>query len=266
MEKIKIQNKPIKMPQAFIGETFKQNPYAYTKSRRWTEEEKKYCLAMSEAGYSHKDIAYATGRSEVSVSLKMKRMKKTPEIRTYNKEHITDKYTINIFMAEYLQPNTILDIACGTENFWKNNIRKIGATEVYTNDLNSKIQADAHMPADKEIARLYSLNKTFDIIDIDLFGSPYDCIDLAIRMSNKGLFLTLGEMGHKRFKRLDFVRDHYNITTMEQFTSDNIIKEIIRMGACHKKKLTPVYVMDCKNISRVWFSVSKLKKTEQWHI
>jgi hypothetical protein len=256
-----------KMPKEFIGVFNKKNPYANTTARQWTEEEKQWCIEMYESGYTLEDIAISTGRSNTSIQIKMKRLQKEPQIRTYNQKHIIDKYSINHMFAHLIRPNTILDLCCGTENFW--NILSEESEcplqfEVLTNDKNKNIQADMHKDAPLAIAELYSKNMKFDLIDIDTFGSPYDSIDLAIRIAKKGLILTLGELGHKRFKRLDFVRDHYRITSLKDFTTENIIKEIQRMARCHKKQLIPIVIREYKGISRVWFKIEKLKKTEQW--
>ena len=257
-----------RMPKSFIGDFNKKNPYATTTSRKWTKEEEQWCIKLTRAGYTLEDIALSTNRSKVSVQIKMKRLQKDPQIRTYNKNHIEDKYTSNVLFANDVRPKSVLDLCCGTENFWKR-LSEVPYTPFYnmdvtTNDYNKKIPADIHKDASLAVAELYSRGMKFDIIDIDYFGSPYDSLEHAIRMARKGLILTLGELGHKRFKRLDFVRDHYGITSMKDFTTENIIKEIQRMARCHKKELVPIIIKEYKGISRVWFKVKRLKKTEQW--
>ena len=72
-------------------------------------------------------------------------------------------------------------------------------------------------------------------------------------------------MGHVRWKRLDFVRNHYGINTIEELTSENIIKEVIRIGERNKKKLIPIVVKDYNLISRVWFKIEPFKIIEQWN-
>ena len=83
-------------------------------------------------------------------------------------------------------------------------------------------------------------------------------------MAKKGLIIILGEIGHKRWKRLDFVRSHYGIEKLEDFTSNRIVEEIIKIGARNKKKLIPIFLNDYRNISRVYFKIETLKITEQW--
>jgi hypothetical protein len=114
------------------------------------------------------------------------------------------------------------------------------------------------------VCKLYYEGAKFDLIDIDPFGSAYDCFDLCVKMAKKGLIITLGEIGHKRWKRLDFVRSHYGIEKLEDFTSNRIVDEIIKIGARNKKKLIPIFLNDYRNISRVYFKIETLKITEQW--
>ena len=71
-------------------------------------------------------------------------------------------------------------------------------------------------------------------------------------------------MGHKRWKRLDFVRSHYGIEKLEDFTSKRIVQEIIKIGARNKKRLIPIFLNDYRNISRVYFKIEQLKITKQW--
>ena len=120
------------------------------------------------------------------------------------------------------------------------------------------------MDAFKLICFLYYKGEKFDLIDLDPFGSTFDCLDIAIKMAKKGLIVTLGEMGYKRFKRLDFVRRMYEINELSEFTTENLIHNIVKIGERNKKKLTPIVVKEWNNISRVYFEISELKITEQW--
>ena len=52
----------------------------------------------------------------------------------------------------------------------------------------------------------YYCGNQYDLIDIDPFGSVYDCLQFAIKMAKKGIIVTYGEYGHKRWKRYDTVR------------------------------------------------------------
>ena len=243
------------IPNEYLGEAKKSCGYTLTTPREWTEKEIQWCQELKEKGYSAKEIAISTGRSEVSVSIKLKRLGKTKD--TYNKRHVEEKYKLNDMFLEEIKPQTILDLYCGTKSFYKS----LNAT---TNDINPKIEADYHNDAYKQICKLYYDNKKYDLIDLDPFGSAYDCFDLAIKMAKKALVITLGELGHKRWKRLDYVKRYYGINNLEDFTIENLIKHIQKIGLRNKKQLEVWRYKEWENIGRVYFRIKPIKITEQW--
>lgn len=246
------------MPKEFVGEQLTKTEYVKNAPRRWTKEEIGWCLKLREEGFNVKDIALSTGREEVSVSIKMKRLTKKDD--SYNKKHIEEKYKVNEVYCQDLKPKKILDVYCGKKSYWRTNT----TSKVVTNDKDIEIVADYHMDALKFLCLQYIENNKYDLIDLDPFGSTYECLDLAIKMSKKGLIVTLGEMGHKRFKRLDFVRRMYGIETLEDFTTETIIKEIQKIGLKNKKILKVHTLKEWQGISRVWFTIEEYKVVEQW--
>lgn len=248
-----------KMPNEFLGEVSAKTQYTKTTPRKWNEREIEWMLKKKEKGFNNKQIAEAMGRTEVSVSIKMKRLKKKEG--TYNKKHVLEKYETNKVFLEAVEPKSILDVYCGEKSYYRNNTQEI---EITDNDISEDIEADYNLDALKFLCLMYNKGNKYDIVDLDPFGSAYDCFDLAVKMAKKGLIITLGEMGHKRFKRLDFVRRYYGIESLDDFTTESLINEIIRIGERNKKTLTPIYVREWSQISRVWFSVGDLKITEQW--
>lgn len=243
------------LPNDLKGDYLKKNPYVKTTPRKWTENEVGWMNSLIEKGYSTEEIAQSMGRSLESVSAKRKRM--TKKNNTYNKKHILEKRQINQTFLNYIQPKTVLDLYCGYNDLYDDyNVTK--------NDKDSNISANYHMDSLKCITKLYSENQKYDLIDLDPYGSAYDCFDLAIKMANKGLCITLGEMGHKRWKRLDFVERYYDIHSLEDFNSDNLVNHIIQIGIRNKKKLKVYCKKDWNLISRVWFSIEELKITKQW--
>lgn len=217
----------------------------------WTQENIAELLELKSRGIPRDKIATIIGRTESAVAIKLKRLKK--KNNTYNASHAEEKKKINIEFEEFIKPETILNLYAGNENYYK--------AQTIRNDKNPAFNTEYHMDALKLICRLYSENKKFDFIDLDPYGSAYDLIDLAIKMAQKGIAITLGELGHKRFKRLDFVKPRYNITTLEEFTIDNIIKKIQQIGDQNKKHLIIYTQKEWKNIGRVWFEI-KPKKGE----
>ena len=232
------------------------NPYVKTIPRKWTDSEIEYMLKLKEDGKSINEICSILDRSVASVSVKLKRLKKKDN--TYNQKHIDEKNKINADFVSQINPSSILDLYHGTGNPAYDNLN------VISNDTNLEYDCDYHLDALHCLCNLYYNHKKFDLIDLDPFGSAYDCFDLAIKMAKKGLCITLGEMGHKRWKRLDYVKYRYGIYNLEDFTSDNLIKKIQEIGLVNKKQLIVFDKKDWHNISRVWFIIEPYKETSQW--
>lgn len=243
-----------KMPDEYKGKTNKSGGYTTSSPRVWTDKELEWIKVMMKNGYTAKEIAESVDRTHTSVAIKIKRLGKKEG--SYNSSHIDEKYKINQEFLDYIKPKSVLDLYCGEKDFYKDYPR-------ITNDINNNINTSNHYDALHLLCNLYWENKNFDLIDLDPFGSAYDCFDLAIKMANKGLVITLGEMGHKRWKRLDYVSRYYGINNLDDFTSDNLIKHIQRLGLKNKKKLIVFKKCDWKNTSRVWFIIEPIKITEQ---
>ena len=193
-------------------------------------------------------------RTVVSVSIKLKRLNKSND--TYNKKHIDDKYEFNKLFVEKIAPSSILDLYCGEKSFYKKHFPMLSIT---TNDINSSIEADFHKDALKLLCELYAKNYKYDLIDLDPFGSSYECFDLAIKMAKKGLCITFGELGHKRYKRLDFVERFYDIHNIEELNIYTLISKVQKIGLQNKKELKVVYSKCWENIGRVWFEIAPAK-------
>lgn len=233
--------------------------YTNTPPREWTQEELDWLRDMKDKGFTNAEIAESMGRTETSISIKLKRIGK--RVDTYNEKHREEKYAANLEFLNAYQPFDILDLYCGTESWWYNHTPS-GTVE--TNDIDKSVKALNHKPAERLIAELYGRGCTYDLIDLDPFGSAYDCFDLAIRMAKKAIIVTFGEMGHKRWKRLDFVRRYYGIENLSDFTTSRLIDEFRRIGWRHKKDCVPIIVKEWPRISRVYFEIRPMKITEQW--
>lgn len=247
-----------KMPEEYKGEIKTQTEYTKTPPREWTEKEIEWVKMQLDNGYTAKEIAYSMDRSHTSVAIKIKRLGKKEN--TYNSKHVEEKYKINNDFLQEIKPKTILDVYAGN-CFYNDNYKN---AEIITNDINEEKPTQYHMDALRLLCKLYAENKTFDLIDLDPYGSAYDCLDLAIKMikCGGGLSVTLGELGHKRWKRLDFVNRYYGITQFEDFTIDNLIKHIQQIGLKNKKNLIVYQQKEWQNIGRVWFKVEQVKILE----
>lgn len=220
----------------------------------WTKEHIDELLQLKADGFNNHQIAKKISRTEVSVSIKLKRLTKSSD--NYNDKHRADKYLHNEKFLFLIQPKKILDVYAGN-SFYK----RYDELVVVDNDKDKSFDCAFSLDAFRLLCLLNYDNKSFDIVDLDPYGSAADCFDLAIRLANKGLVITLGEIGHKRFKRLDFVKRWYGINNLEDFNVDFIIKKLQERAKCYKKELEPVFVREYHQIARVWFKVNDIKIT-----
>jgi hypothetical protein len=255
---VESNDKELYLPKEYYGEYLSGNKYIISTPRKWTKKEEDWVIMLKNKGVKNKDIAKYVDRNLVQVSIKIKRLNKANG-ETCNEKHREYKYKYNTMFLDLIKPKSVLDLYSGELSFYHGKVDTL-----VTNDKNKLFNCDYNEDANKLVCKLYYENNKYDLVDIDPFGSPYECLDLSIKMSRKGLIATIGEMGHKRFKRLDFVRTHYSINSIEEFTSSKICDEIIKIGARNKKKLIPIYIADWKGISRIYFKIEKIKVTETW--
>lgn len=233
------------MPNEYKGETY-FDKHNGTYSRRWNEQEIKWMKYLIDKGYTTKEIAESMDRGVTSVSIKKKRL--TKKDKTYNQKHYREKVKLNKHFLKAINPSSVLDLYNGGSLVYEN----YNAT---TNDISKDFETDYNKDAFKLLCELYSQNKNYDLIDLDPFGSAYDCFDLAVKMANKGLCITFGELGHKRWKRLDYVSRFYGIDSLEDFTLETLIKEVQKIGLRNKKNLEVHYKRNWEWIGRVWFTI-----------
>lgn len=251
---------PYLMPSEYKGEYTKNGGITKFQPRKWTEKEIEWVNMLKAKGFNTKQIAECIDRDVTQVSIKIKRLGKAN--KTYNDPHRAEKYSTNAKFIIDADINSVLDVFSGSKSAYET----YGLKKLVTNDAEIKFSTDYNYDALTFCCMQYAGGNKYDLVDLDPFGSAYDCFDLAIKMAKKGLVITLGELGHKRFKRLDFVRRYYGIETLEDFTTDNLVKHIIKIGERNKKTLTPIYVKDWRNIARVYFKIEQLKITEQWDV
>ena len=171
-----------------------------SKPRKWDDDNIKALKELKAKGLSNKEIAKELDRTEVSIQIKLKRLNKSNT--TYNDKHRKDKYRTNAEFLRDLQPTNVLDLYAGENSFYKDY-----RNPLITNDKNKEFtNCDFNLPALKLLCKMYYDGKKFDLIDLDPFGSAYECFDLSLKLAKKGLIITFGELGHKRWKRLDYVK------------------------------------------------------------
>jgi hypothetical protein len=233
------------------------NPYIKTDPKKWNDQEVQQLLELVKT-HTNQQVADIMGRNLISIKAKLKKVRK--KLGEYNEKHLQEKYELNDKFMEILKPKTILDAFSGKTSYYE----KYQNAKITTNDINENNKAQYHLDYLKLLCKLYYENNKYELVDLDPYGSAYDGIDLAIKMATRGFIITLGEIGHKRFSRLDFVRNRYGIQNLNEFTIDKMIEKVKAIGLANKKKLIIVFQGNWQNISRVYFLIENIKITEQW--
>lgn len=226
-----------------------------TVPKKWTPEDIELLNHLKNKGYNNIEIWKVIDRSEISVQIKYKRLHKKDD--SYNKKHIVDKYKQNDEFINLINPKSLLDAYAWNKYYSKFNIPKY-----ITNDKDIEKDTDYHLEVFEFISKFY--NKKFDIVDLDPFGSAFDCYDLAIQIAQKWLIITIWELWHRRWKRLDFVKHRYWIDHLDDNWVEKITNYIINRWLIYKKKLIPIIIKDWNNIWRIYFTVEQFKETSQW--
>lgn len=243
-------------PENILGTEKKSGGYTKTNPKSWSQPEIDWVIAQKQNGYSIDEIANALGRSAVSVQIKLKRITKSDD--SYNARFRELKYFANDAFAAQIAPGRVLDLFAG-ESWWKAQ----GFTAV-TNDINEQFETDYHLPAFDLLCDLYRSGEKFDIIDVDPFGSAYECLDFAVRLATDGVVVSFGEWGHKRWKRTDFVSSRYGINSVDEFEVERFVSEFQRIARMHKKTATVFDSLQYGNFLRVYFVLDVFKETSQW--
>lgn len=240
------------MPKEYIGEVMNGGAYTKNLPRKWTDNEIEWVKMLQKKGCSAKQIADFIYRDLTQVFIKLKRLNK--ENKSYNDQHRIYKYNTNKLFIDKYKINSVLDVYAGEFSYYNGKVNKL-----ITNDKDLLFNTNYHYDALTLCCLEYSKGNKYDLIDLDPFGSAYDCFDLAIKMANKCLIITFGELGHKRFKRLDFVSRYYGIIDINDFNIDNLIKEVVKIGYRNKKQLIPIFTKEWRNIARVYFEIQPIK-------
>lgn len=245
-------------PEHLIGEEKKNGGFTKTNPRAWSDDEVQWCLDRKAEGFSNAQIANALCRSEVSVQIKLKRHTKSND--SYNVKFRELKYLANESFLQATEPSKVLDVFAGN-SWWDSKV-----DTCWSNDKDESFPTTYHMDAFDLLCGLYVEGETFDVIDLDPFGSAYDCFDFAFRMAKKGVVISFGEWGHKRWKRTDFVSPRYGIHVLDDFTHERFIAEAQRIARLHKKTADVSDVLQYSNFLRIYFTLTPLKETSQWEV
>ena len=218
--------------------------------RKWTKENIDELLDLK-INKSIKEISNIIDRTETSIRIKLKRLKFSTD--TYNEKHREDKYKSNRLFVNEINPQNILDVYAGNSYYKKNTNIKVIDNDIKGVDTDYKLDAF-------EFLCKFRKNK-FDLVDLDPYGSAFHCFDLAIQIAQKGLCITFGEYGHKRWRRSDFVKSRYNINFYEEFNTEKFNQYVIERAKIYNKDLSVFNCEDYGNIMRTYFKIKKITKS-----
>jgi hypothetical protein len=212
----------------------------------WSDEEISKMLELKKQGLSFDDIGKMFGRTAYSCNRKYYKLMK--KLDTYNDKHRDLKYDYNKQFLQKVDAESLLDAFSGGVSWWKQNTE----LKVIDNDINIE-GADYKLDA---FDFLYQhRKKQFDIVDLDPFGSAYDCFDFALQIAQKGLIITFGEIVGRRFNRQDFVEYRYGMNYIEDFTTEKLSEYVVKRALIYRKVLTPIIKAEMTNISRVYYKI-----------
>ena len=183
MKLFEISNKYI-LPEKYKGKYTKNGGLTINNPRKWTDKEIEWLEMLQEKGFTTKQIAKCLDREVVSTSIKIKRLKKQNGL-TYNDKHRYDKYQTNDNFLKIIKPKSVLDLYSGEKSYYEGKVKC-----VYANDVNKKFNVDSNCDSFKLLCYSYCEEKCFDVVDLDPFGSAYNCFDLAMKIAKKGLLYT----------------------------------------------------------------------------
>jgi hypothetical protein len=227
-----------------------KNGVIKSEPKKWTESEIEKLLRLKGAGISFQDIGKTLKRTPYSCNRKYYKLMKKQD--TYNNAHRTIKYDYNLKYLVSVNAETLLDAYSGGVSWWEKNT----PLSVVSND--NKVEgADFKMDAINFLHQ--NRTKNYDIVDLDPFGSAFECFDYALQIAQKGLIITFGEIVGRRFNRMDFVEHRYGMKYIDEFTPKKLSEYIEKRGLIFKKKLTPIFITEMTNITRIYYSIEVIK-------
>lgn len=224
---------------------------------KWTKEEDSIIRQMRNEGFTVYAISKKLNRSQGVIENRIGKLRK--EDGAYNIDHVSEKYEMNNDLFYEINPKSILDLFSGKNSFWKKYSKE---ATVISNDIKKDIISDIHADAEELLEVFYSIgNISFDLIDIDPFGSPIRYLDKSIMMSNKGIIITFGDIKKlKRFptKYKSYMLDVYRIDIpISKVTLSDLENFVIERAKRLGKNLEVYAACSWKTSDRIWFKIKE---------
>mgnify|MGYP003116171733 CR=1 FL=1 len=226
--------------------------YTHTTPRKWTEKELQILQESLDSGLPLSEIASKLNRSETSVSIKRKRLGK--DNRTYNDKHRTQKYEANLAYLQELKPKSVLDLYAGPKSYYRGLVDTVVSNDLVYEGHDYKDEAKY------VLAKIFANRERYDVVDLDPFGSAFDCFELAVQVARKGLVITFGELGHRRWKRTDYTKRTYRIYDTDGLNLTSLSAYVDEVARRYKKRAVVYKSCDWNNIGRVYYFLEDLPK------
>jgi len=171
------------------------------------------------------------------------------------------KQAVSLEFAKSINAKTILDVYAGRKSMWKDK-----GYRIVTNDIDKTAEVDFHMDADKFVSKIYSEKKKFDIVDLDPYGSAFQCIPTAVKLIKKGLIVSYGDYNNWRFHRYKIIVARYgnfkDIKNYKDFEDVMILHTMYLAEVYGKVKLEIwKFFKTSNNFFRVYY---KIKEKINW--
>ena len=215
----------------------------------------KEIIELKEEGFSYKHLSKKYGYSEDLIKSWVTKQKK--QTNTYNEDHIDEKYYINSEFFNAVNPESILDLYCGRNRFWATNYGS--ECKVISNDAledkEAKPDYKMNIKADQLLQAYLMVDKHFDLIDIDPYGSPKECIEAGIKLADKGLIITFGDFKNycKRFStdKKNLFKELYGINlSKKEVTIEHVAEYVIKLS---DNKLKVWDIVSWRYCDRIYF-------------
>jgi hypothetical protein len=261
----------------------RDRPSADTNPQNWTDEEEDRLLEMIEEDKNKSEMYSAfSGRPSASIDNKVRRLKK--ENGLYNSSYAEQKYDTNREWIELIYNDIgrkarIFDAYAGVGDsslIYDDYASEIIATEtedeVYKT-LSETLDADNHTVINEdcvdELMRRKIDDESFDYIDLDPFGTPFDAVPLAISLITNGyLAVTYGDIKLQRWGRSNPLVKQYKMpeTTdwmevAQYIVGWTVFEGIRQRESSDVRTLEPVSVKNFGGQSGVLRVLYKVEKT-----
>ena len=223
--------------------------------KKSTEEKIEEAIRLKSEGFSNQHIADKLGVGVTRIKDYLSIKKKKDNV--YNLDHLEDKYGLNDDFFNIIKPKSILDTCCGQRKFWAD-YKKFGCKVVSNDNMHDEKASPDYLMTLKanQLLEAYKLAGTkFDLVDVDPYGNPADCLEAAVKVAKKGLIITFGEFKRMRYRYKNvgkkYFKEKYGIDmSFDDITINDMADLIIKLS---DNKFKVWKIGDWRYCDRIYF-------------